>query len=87
MLKKINTHEYMTVQEMQLKYPDHWFRYGVEKNNKIRTLYIADTRDELLALSDHEMIQEGVFEWGNSFGENLIPDTPIEMGGMEIAWA
>ena len=87
MLRKLESQPVMPVMDMQSLYPDNWFRYVVGRDGYTYVLYIADSRDELLSISASEMNEHGYAEWGDVEGENLVPNEPIEIGGLEFAWS
>ena len=91
MLTKLENQPYMIVRDMQKAFPDNWFRYVEEEGEglRLRVLYIADTWDELLAIPEEEMKAEGVLEWGDGEGTNIIQRLPfpIHVGEMiPIDW-
>ena len=75
-----------TVSEIREKYPDNWFRYGVKQDDSIYAVYIVDTHDELLSVSDEKMKKDGFWDWGDVCPKRLEPQYPIEIGGVEIEW-
>jgi len=87
MLRKLENQPIMAVTEMQTLFPDNWFRYVVNREGQPCVLYIAGSRDELLTVSASEMNEAGYAVWGDAEGENLVPKEPIEIGGLEFAWA
>ena len=86
MLQKLENQPIMPVTEMQVMFPDNWFRYVIDREGKPRAFYIANSRDELLTISVAEMYQAGYMEWGDAEGENLVPTEPIEIGGLRFEW-
>ena len=84
MLQKLENQQKTTVSEIRERYPDNWFKYGLKEDSSVYALYIADTQDELLTVSEDELIADGYINWGNISPKRFDPQYPIEIGGIEI---
>jgi len=87
MLSKLENQPIQTVMEIRERFPDNWFRYGINNNGDIKVLYIADTLDELLSVSKEELLDAGFTFFSDVHPVRLGPKEPLEIGGVDIiAW-
>ena len=87
MLKKLENQPKSTVMAIREAFPENWFRYAIDKNGAVRVIYIADTQDELLTLSEQEMLESGYINWGDVYPEKQGPTEPLEIGGVDfVVW-
>jgi len=79
MLQKLDDPEKTTVGDIHEKYPDNWFRYGVMENGDVYAVYIADSQEELLTVTETQMEADGFFDWGDIYPRGLNTARQVEI--------
>ena len=95
MLRKVENQPIMTVRELKSYYPNNWYHYSVVEGNGwedpnvielVQVTHLANSREELLGISEDELFLPGSPGGGSSWGRNINPEPGIQIGGMEFAY-